>query len=169
MTIGEIIIKYKKEHNNLSQREFSRQCGLTNGTISMYESGINPKTKKPITPQLPTLNKLAKGMGISIDTLFEMADDLPISLLHNSNETPLTTNESQLLTNYRSLNDLGKQEALKRVDELTKLEQYNSTDDSDGDIFIRIVARKGNSLNNKLKKKPNVNLSDLPDYKGGRK
>lgn len=79
MTIGEAIILYRKKHG-LSQREFSKQCGLSNGLISMLEKGINPNTQEAMVPTLPTLNLLAKGMKISINALIEMVDDLPISL-----------------------------------------------------------------------------------------
>ena len=70
MTIGEIIKDYRKR-NNLSQREFALRCKLSNGSISIIERGVNPKTGEPIIPSLPTLNTIAKGMNITIDELLE--------------------------------------------------------------------------------------------------
>ena len=52
----------------------------SNGYISMLEKNENPKTKQPITPTLPKLDKLAKGMNISINELFDIVDDIYISL-----------------------------------------------------------------------------------------
>ena len=108
----------------MSQREFAKRCGLSNGAISIIESGVNPHTHEPLVPTLSTINQLAKGMNISIQNLIESADDVPISLY-----TEFDTNlidESLLITNYRKLNELGKQEAQKRVDELTEIEKYKS-------------------------------------------
>lgn len=86
MTIGEAILSYRNKHG-ISQREFSKLCGLSNGSISILEKGINPKTKENIVPTLSTLNNLAKGMGITINTLIEMVDDLPISLVDEIENT----------------------------------------------------------------------------------
>lgn len=79
MTLSEAIIKYRKDHD-LSQRQFALKAGLSNGYISMLESNINPKTKQPLTPTMPVLKKLANAMDISVDALFAIVDDMPISL-----------------------------------------------------------------------------------------
>lgn len=85
MDIGEIIKSYRKQQD-ISQREFALKCGLSNGSISLLEKGINPKTNEPIIPSLPTLNSIANGMGIKIDNLLEMLGDVEISLSRNSVE-----------------------------------------------------------------------------------
>lgn len=79
MTLSELIVSYRAE-NNLSQRRFAELCDLSNGYISMLEKGENPKTKLPITPTLPMLRKLAKGLSLSINELFSMVDDIDIIL-----------------------------------------------------------------------------------------
>lgn len=182
MTIGEVIIKYRNDHK-LSQREFAKQCDLTNGTISFIESGINPKTQKPIVPTLDTINKLAKGMSISTDALIETADDIPISLTSEKHENtaplPLPTDENELLTDYRTLNALGKAEARKRVNELMQIKQYRSdstgvsdgtnTDSDDEYETVQLIARNPDSKPIELKKKKGKSIHDLPDYHGGRR
>jgi len=50
MTLVEIIIKYRTEHN-LSQRAFAERCGVSNGYISMLEMNRNPSTEAPITAE----------------------------------------------------------------------------------------------------------------------
>lgn len=83
MKIGELIKQYRSKYN-LSQREFALKCGLSNGNISIIEKGINPQTNEPIIPTLPTLNSIAKGMGLNIDELLDQIDDMDVSLSRTS-------------------------------------------------------------------------------------
>lgn len=79
MKLGDIILNYRTEHG-LSQRQFALRCGLSNGTISNLEKGINPNTGKPLAPSLELLNRLAVCMGMTVTELLVLADDMPISL-----------------------------------------------------------------------------------------
>lgn len=79
MRIGEIITKYCDEHG-LSFRQFALRCGVTNGYISMLVNGANPKTGKPLHPTVETYSKLAAGMNMSVNDLFNIMDDAPVSL-----------------------------------------------------------------------------------------
>lgn len=56
------------------------QCGLSTGYISLIEKEINPQTGKPMVPSLPVMNKLALGMGLTLDELLSMCDDMDVSL-----------------------------------------------------------------------------------------
>ena len=85
MKLGDLIIQYRKE-NKLSQREFSRRCGLSNSIISIIEKGVNPQTGKPSLPDMATYNKISSAMGISMQTLFtKLGNDASVQL------TPTTT------------------------------------------------------------------------------
>ncbi len=99
MTLSELIVSYRNE-NNLSQRKFAELCDLSNGYISMLEKGENPKTKQPITPTLPMLRKLAKGLNLSINELFSMVDDIDIILSEGdfSNKFPPPTATEDYVT-----------------------------------------------------------------------
>ena len=79
MTLGEYIMEYCNQHG-LSQRQFATQCDLSNGYISMLISGVNPKTGKQIKPAIDSYIKLADGMGITLNELFEAIDDTPVVL-----------------------------------------------------------------------------------------
>lgn len=80
MTIGEIIKQYRETHG-LSQRQFAEKCGdITNGYISMIEQGKNPSTGKPIVPSIDKVALLARGMGMSLHELIEIADDSPVTI-----------------------------------------------------------------------------------------
>lgn len=74
MKLSELVKQYREE-NNLSQREFGRRCDLSNSLISILEMGKNPQTGKPMTPDFLTYRKLANGMGMSVQMLFEKLDD----------------------------------------------------------------------------------------------
>ncbi len=73
MTLGDIIKDYRNR-NNLTIGEFADACSLSKGYISMLENNINPRNNKPISPTLPSISKVASGMGIELDTLLRMLD-----------------------------------------------------------------------------------------------
>lgn len=79
MTLGEYIIEYRQAHG-LSQRQFAKQCDLTNGYINMIEAGINPKTKQPIVPSIASYKKIAQATGKSLHDLLSVIDDAPIQV-----------------------------------------------------------------------------------------
>lgn len=79
MKLCEMITKYRTEHQ-LSQRQFSKMCSLSNGYISMLENERNPKTGLPVKPTLDALKKLASGMGMTLSELLSVADDMPVDL-----------------------------------------------------------------------------------------
>ncbi len=79
MKIGEYLNNYLIA-NKLSQREFAKHCGLSNGYISMLINNVNPKTGKPLIPSLNSLLLIAKGMGISLDELINNTDDIDVDI-----------------------------------------------------------------------------------------
>ena len=104
MDIKDIILNYRQE-NKISQREFARRCALSNSLISLLEMGENPQTGKKISPDLITYRKLANGMGISVQALFEKLDlSEPVSMSFGDAQeimdtgSPKTT-EARILAN----------------------------------------------------------------------
>ncbi len=79
MHIGEFISNYLNEHQ-MSQRQFAKKCDLSNGYISMLINNVNPKTGKPLVPSLEALISISRGMGMSLDELFEKTDDIAIDI-----------------------------------------------------------------------------------------
>lgn len=79
MTVGEIIQKYREEHD-MSLRRFAALCDLTHGYLSMLENNRNPKTGEPIVPTITSLKKIATAMGITVNELIDLADDTPVTL-----------------------------------------------------------------------------------------
>ena len=87
MTLGDIIRSYR-ENNNITLGEFANACSLSKGYISMLENNINPRNNKPISPTLPSMAKVASGMGIDLDTLLKMLDKKqPVQLISDKIES----------------------------------------------------------------------------------
>jgi len=61
----------KKRLNELrmSEREISARCGISHSYLNQLIKGVNPSTKRNISPTLVTFEKLAKGFGVSVDYL----------------------------------------------------------------------------------------------------
>lgn len=79
MKLSEIIKQYRESHD-MSQRQLGAQCGLSTGYISLIEKEVNPQTGKRMVPSLPVMNKLASGMGVTLDDLLSMCDDMDVTL-----------------------------------------------------------------------------------------
>ncbi|MER2060009.1 MAG: helix-turn-helix transcriptional regulator [Niallia sp.] len=65
MTIGDLI-KKKRLENNISARELSRRSGVSQPYLSQLETGKNDN------PSLNAIDKLSKGLGV---TLLELLID----------------------------------------------------------------------------------------------
>lgn len=70
MELKDIIAEHL-DTEGISQRELSRRSGLSNTLISYLRNGINPNTGKKLKSDLSTYQKLASGMGMSVQVLFE--------------------------------------------------------------------------------------------------
>ena len=74
MHLGEIIKKYRAEHN-LSQAEFAKISKISKGYISMLENNKNPSTGEPLAPTYTIFEKVSKATGYEIDALLRAMDD----------------------------------------------------------------------------------------------
>ncbi len=109
MTLGEIVKEYRAK-NNLSLREFASRCGMSHSYIAMLENESNSKTGEPMVPTITTINKIARGMGKTIDALIAEADDMLVSI-SKENETineKLTPDEYEILQLFRALDERGQ-------------------------------------------------------------
>lgn len=120
MTLGDIIKKYRKE-NNISMSEFASNCSLSKGYISMLENNVNPRNNKPISPTLPSIAKVASGMGIELDTLLKMMDNEQTINLASEN-TPTNQNSDFVFQLENSIGTIemtvisnNKEQAAKRI------------------------------------------------------
>jgi transcriptional regulator with XRE-family HTH domain len=129
MKLSEIIIDYRNRMN-ISQREFSRRCGLSNVYISYIEKELNPKTQKPLIPTIEQYKKIADGLGLTLQGLFEILDDAPVDLSTPVSSDPfgdLKDDEKRLVTAYRGATASAREIALET------LENHQEKKDSSAD------------------------------------
>lgn len=86
MTIGELIKQYLKQTGQTYQ-QLADKCNVSKAYISMLVNGKNPKTGKPIRPTIETYSDIAAAMGMTIDQLFNIIDDAPVTLKSNTADT----------------------------------------------------------------------------------
>jgi transcriptional regulator with XRE-family HTH domain len=72
--LGSAIKKYRIDHNNMSLRDFAKQCGVSHSHVDSIEKGIDPKTGKLPSPGLVILEKIANGMGKDLLTVIGIKD-----------------------------------------------------------------------------------------------
>ena len=119
---GDMIRKCRTE-KGLTQKKLGELCGIADSNIRKYESGNqNPKieTLQKIADALDIpVNRLLAGKIISRDELKEKLSEYGLTHL-----VPDTEEERTVLENCKKLNETGKKEAAKRVEEPTHLEKY---------------------------------------------
>ena len=101
MDIGSIIKNYRNSAG-ISLRDFASKCGASHSYIAMLESGKNSKTGEPIIPTISMLKKIAVGLGITVNELIAMCDDMPVALNYlpqekSPEEPKLSEGEEELL------------------------------------------------------------------------
>ncbi|GAA0678833.1 helix-turn-helix transcriptional regulator [Clostridium cadaveris] len=87
---------------------------LAKSTISKWENG-------KAEPSLAYARILTKYFNVTLDYLLGLEKEE----MYNFNK--LLKEETTLLENYNKLNNLGKNEAIKRVEELTYIDKYKNT------------------------------------------
>ncbi len=118
MDLGKIVKQFREEHS-LSMDEFAKRCSLSKGYISMIENNVNPRNNKPISPTLPSLNKLAFGMGIELDDLLRLMDgNQPIELVADtpaSSEFHISDLEKTIILEYRKSDEITQAMVLRAL------------------------------------------------------
>lgn len=103
MTVGERI-KKEREKFNISQTELAQKIGVSKQTLYKYETNIITNIPSD------TIERTANVLNCSPAYLMGWDDKEP----------------SKIIQYYNKLNDIGKHEAEKRVEELTYLPQYTT-------------------------------------------
>ena len=80
--LGKFIRKLRIQ-KDLSLRELAEQTGLSHSYLGNLENGYDPRSGKPLSPTIPTLEKLSAGLNVSLHKLIDMvraneAEDLPV-------------------------------------------------------------------------------------------
>lgn len=127
MTIGENI-KKARQTAGLTQKELADKLGISVAMISRWEKGTR-------NPKMSTLAKIAGALEIPVLKILKDSEDILNDFAaHPENWEDVsykyTSNKKALLNKYYSeLNTIGKEEAVKRVEELTYIEKYTKSDE----------------------------------------
>lgn len=62
-------LKKRLTELKMSEREISARCGISHSYLNQLIKGVNPGTRKNISPTLATFEKLAQGFGVSVEKL----------------------------------------------------------------------------------------------------
>lgn len=111
-----------RNNKKLSQEKMAKELGVSKSTIAMWETG-----KRLPSPEV--FEQIADYFNVDIDFLYGRTnrrrkiyfDEYGEEFVHSE---PTTAEQQELLNYYTKLNTIGKQEAVKRVEELTHFEKY---------------------------------------------
>jgi len=117
MKLGELLKQYRSEHD-LSLRDFAKISGISNSYLSMLETGRHPRSGRPIVPTITKLNQIAQAMGIRIDDLVALLDDMPVRIDGDAGDVPeliLTSTEKELIYAFRKMSTAERAIILRSV------------------------------------------------------
>lgn len=109
-------LKIAMHLRNMRQVDIVQATGINKGSLSSYISG-------KYLPKQANIHLLSKALNI--DEQWLLGQDVPMKSFGKCYEEDQdVSEEEQFLNYYRALNKIGKQEAFKRLQELTLLDQY---------------------------------------------
>lgn len=113
MTLGEIIKKYRVEHE-MSMDKFSEMSGISKSYISLLEKNWNPTTGRSIAPSIKCIRQVADCVHIDFNTLFSMLDgNISLAAEPASTDFSVSPLEKDLITAFRKADDLDRQMVLR--------------------------------------------------------
>lgn len=114
-----IIAKIKKRRTdlNMSYQELANKTGLSKSTLQRYETGAIKNMP------IDKLEILASALNVSPAYLMGW-ENTNIKNDFNKAEDTISIKERKLLNSFNNLNETGKDEAIKRVSELTLIPSY---------------------------------------------
>lgn len=111
-----------RNNKKLSQEKMAKELRVSKSTIAMWETG-----KRLPSPEV--FEQIADYFNVDIDFLYGRTtrrrkiyfDEYGEEFVHSESTT---AEQQELLNYYTKLNTFGKQEAVKRVEELTHFQKY---------------------------------------------
>ena len=114
------LIKEVRLKKGLTQKQLSERCGIADSNIRKYENGHQ-------TPKWETLKRIADALDIGIE---ELMDKTPPPQEWFDMALATMWQAERLTDAFDKLNDTGREEAIKRVEELTEIPRYTKPDES---------------------------------------
>ncbi|RKJ19170.1 XRE family transcriptional regulator [bacterium D16-50] len=105
-------IKYARDLREATLDDIAKKIGVTKSTIQRYEAG------KITTIKLPVVEAIAISLNVNPAWVVGKSDEMELP----SQKIP------KIMQYYDQLNDIGKHEATKRVEELTLVPRYVKED-----------------------------------------
>lgn len=134
------IIKSKREELGLTLEELGKLVGVGKSTIRKWETGMIENMRRD------NIVALSKALDISPSVLMGWEEENKET---NQNEDAISIEEHKLLKNFNKLNKTGKDEAIKRVEELTYINKYidaNETKVDENSSYLNPVAAHDDNL-----------------------
>lgn len=118
--MNNIIARIKKRRTDLdmSYQELAKKTGLSKSTLQRYETGSIKNMP------IDKLEVIANALDISPAYLMGWEKIDTNKKENNKTETSISIKEHKLLKSFNELNEIGKDEAIKRVYELTLIPSY---------------------------------------------
>ena len=131
MTTGERIRLFRKEQG-LTQDDLAHKMGIKRGTLAQYESNRR-------NPKLEMLEKISGALGVEIGRLcgFSSLDEVLKATDPDAKEDlykvagaatqniDIQSQREELESGIDKFNNVGREEAVKRIQELTRLSRYS--------------------------------------------
>lgn len=149
-------IKSRRKELELTQEQVGNIVGVTKSTIQRYENGLIKDLKMPV------IQAIANALKVNPDWLVLKSDTKELQLNNNLKSINLSKNQLKLIETYDLLNDMGKKEAQKRVEELTLIDKYKLKQDSNDEYITKVAARGNSELQVKISK--DTIRKDLENY-----
>lgn len=121
--IFSIRLKELMQNNNETTYSMAEQLHLSAATISRYADG-------QMAPKITTIDSMARYFNVNPAWLMGYDIEKELSSKEVSKYKELSKEEQTLLSNFNTLNNLGKKEAIKRVSELNEINKYTDTKDN---------------------------------------
>ncbi len=77
--LGAFIKEWRKERS-LGLRDLSKLTGISHAYLHVLEAGVDPRTQRPVSPTLQSLQRLSSGMDVSLEVIVSLALNQDISL-----------------------------------------------------------------------------------------
>lgn len=111
-------IRLARKNVGFTQKDLGERLGVSAAMIAQYENGSR-------SPKIETLHRLATALGVCVSDLTpDLSAVYPEEVEAKMPDLP--SDEKKILNLYRRLNNTGKAEALKRIEDLTFNPKYQN-------------------------------------------
>lgn len=77
--LGAFIKEWRKERH-LGLRDLSKLTGISHAYLHVLEGGVDPRTKRPVSPTLQSLQKLSAGLDVPLELIVSLGLNQDLSL-----------------------------------------------------------------------------------------